>query len=270
MENKIYKLSDNDFISLVQSSLNVSEVLFKLGYSVRGNSWGFHQVRKRMTDLNLSGYDFRGKSPLKQNVKKINPEKLLCENSKHARKVLRSYIIKNNILPYKCAICGLTEWNGKTLSLELDHINGINDDNRIENLRFLCPNCHSQTDTYGARNSKITKSHYDIPDELRNKVYQMYLEFRSVKKVSKKLNVSPKAIKQILTETGLTKPNQRYVIQYDSNHNEVSRFGSIADCCRWLMNNNIVKTKLMKTCRNTLLRNINSLWNNYYFEILDA
>lgn len=270
MENKIYKLSDDDFISLVRSSLNVSEVLFKLGYSIRGNSWGFHQVKKRMTDLNLSGYDFKGKSPLKQTLKKINPEKLLCENSKHARKVLRSYIIKNNILPYKCAICGLTEWNGKTLSLELDHINGINDDNRIENLRFLCPNCHSQTDTYGAKNTHITESRYNISDELKDKIYQMYLETKSIKTVSKKLNISPKAIKQVLAETGLSKPNQRYVVQYDANHNEINRYGSIADCCRWLMENNVVKTKLMKTCRNTLLRNINSLWNNYYFEILDA
>lgn len=46
------------------------------------------------------------------------------------------------------------EWNNKALSLQLDHINGVNTDNRVENLRWLCPNCHSQTDTYGSKNKK--------------------------------------------------------------------------------------------------------------------
>jgi hypothetical protein len=46
------------------------------------------------------------------------------------------------------------EWNGQPLKLQLDHINGINDDNRLENLRFICPNCHSQTITYAGKNTK--------------------------------------------------------------------------------------------------------------------
>ena len=62
MENKIYKLTDREFIDLVKSSLNISEVLFKLGYTTVGNSWGYGQVKKRMQDLNLTGADFRGKS----------------------------------------------------------------------------------------------------------------------------------------------------------------------------------------------------------------
>jgi hypothetical protein len=49
---------------------------------------------------------------------------------------------------YCCAICGINEWCGQRLVLHLDHINGINNDNRLENLRLLCPNCHSQTPTY--------------------------------------------------------------------------------------------------------------------------
>ena len=156
MENKIYKLTDKEFLDLVKSSLNISEVLFKLGYTTVGNSWGYSQVKQRMQDLNLSGKDFRGKSAIANynEKKEIDASKLLCENSKHARNILRSYILRNKLLPYTCAICGITEWQGKTLSLELDHINGVNNDNRIENLRFLCPNCHSQTTTYGAKNKQ--------------------------------------------------------------------------------------------------------------------
>lgn len=53
--------------------------------------------------------------------------------------------------PYCCAWCGIAEWRGSALVLHLDHINGINNDNRLVNLRLLCPNCHSQTETYGRK-----------------------------------------------------------------------------------------------------------------------
>lgn len=270
MENKIYKLNDNEFIDLVKSSLNVSEVLFKLGYTTKGNSWGYAQVKKRMIDLNLSGKDFKGKLAITNKNEKIDKSKLFCENSKHARTVLRKTIIRENLLPYHCAICGVKEWNGKTLSLELDHINGINNDNRLENLRFLCPNCHSQTDTYGSRNQKITESFYEITEELKNLVISNYIELKNQKKVSELLNIKHNVVKQIISDAGLGKSNQKYVIQYDSNMQELNRFGSISECCEYLMSNNIITTKILKTCRNTLLRNINKFWNNYYFKIMDA
>lgn len=271
MENKIYKLTDREFIDLVKSSLNISEVLFKLGYTTIGNSWGYGQVKKRMQDLNLTGADFRGKSSLvnKSKSEELKPEDLFVENCKHQRHNLRVYIIRHNILPYKCAICGITEWNGKTLSLELDHINGINNDNRLENLRFLCPNCHSQTVTYGARNKQTTESKYELSDELKDKISSEYILLKSKKKVADKLGIALKAVTQALSELGMGKHNQKYVIQYNSEHKEIKRFGCIAECCKYLMDNNFVKTKLLKTCRATLNRNLNTLWKGYYFELLD-
>ena len=73
--------------------------------------------------------------------------------SAHAtRASVRKTIIREKLIPYECSKCGINEWNGKMLSLHLDHINGVNNDHRLENLRFLCPNCHSQTETYTGRN----------------------------------------------------------------------------------------------------------------------
>jgi len=66
---------------------------------------------------------------------------------------VRKYLLNNDIMEYQCTECGLgDEWNGKLLTLELDHINGIKEDNRLENLRFLCPNCHTQTSTHRGAN----------------------------------------------------------------------------------------------------------------------
>lgn len=65
---------------------------------------------------------------------------------------LKQRLLKARFKESRCEICGITEWQGKPLSLQLHHINGDGHDNRLENLELLCANCHSQTDTYGGRN----------------------------------------------------------------------------------------------------------------------
>ena len=154
-----------------------------------------------MKELNLSTLDFRKKSTLLEinNQNKLTQEELFCKNSKHPRTVLRRTIINEKLIPYKCAICGIVEWNGKNISLELDHINGENNDNKLENLRFLCPNCHSQTITYGSKNKKIIETEYEITEELKNKVISKYIELKNQKKVSEDLNIKLKIVKEIIT-----------------------------------------------------------------------
>jgi hypothetical protein len=70
------------------------------------------------------------------------------------RRHLRRRLEQAGLLQNLCAECGITTWRGRPLALELHHINGDGKDNRLENLALLCPNCHSQTDSWGGRNSR--------------------------------------------------------------------------------------------------------------------
>lgn len=271
MENKIYKLSDEQFVELLKKSSTISEVLFKLGYTTKGNSWGYSQIKRRMTDLNLDYSIFKGKSYLaNKKPDKISEQDILRENCKHQRTVLRRYIIKNNLIPYKCAICGCTEWQGKTLSLELDHINGINNDNRLENLRFLCPNCHSQTSTYGSRNQQLNESKYDISDELRTMVENKYKEVKNIKQVSSILGIRRCVVTKIVNESGQKHSNQKYVIRYDKDWNELKRYGSLIETAKDLIESGEVKTKRIKTCTRTIMYNKDNFWLNSHWKILDG
>lgn len=82
-------------------------------------------------------------------------EEILIKDSKYSnRQSLKKKLIKFSLMEDVCAVCGCPPiWNGKPLVLQLDHINGVGDDNRIENLRIICPNCHTQTDTFCTKNN---------------------------------------------------------------------------------------------------------------------
>ena len=70
-------------------------------------------------------------------------------------KTLKRYL--SDVKGYHCEVCSISEWNGQSISLHVDHIDGNSDNNFPSNIRFLCPNCHSQTETFSGRNKKNTK-----------------------------------------------------------------------------------------------------------------
>ena len=81
-------------------------------------------------------------------------EEVFTENSTYSVSRLKNRLINGGYRQCMCERCHRTEWEGETIPLEVHHINGIHNDNRIENLQLLCPNCHAQTDNYCAKNKR--------------------------------------------------------------------------------------------------------------------
>jgi len=83
---------------------------------------------------------------------------VLIEGSQYGRYSLKKRLFKHGMLRNECYTCGMGPvWHGKPISLQLDHINGVNNDHRLDNLRILCPNCHTQTKNYGGKATKGIK-----------------------------------------------------------------------------------------------------------------
>ena len=136
------------------------------------------------------------------NRNKIPNDKIFIETSLASRHEIKKRLITDNLIKYVCRDCGCTgEWNKKKLILQLEHINGVNNDCRIHNLCFLCPNCHSQTDTFAGRNAKKYKVKKECKprpqkfivkkDELFKLVYE-----KPITHIGKQFKVSDNAIRK--------------------------------------------------------------------------
>lgn len=144
-------VSDGEFEEFVRVANKVSDVTRLVGYSPSRKSDGV--VSARIKRMGLSTKHFKNWNALAS----VPTRELLVVGSARNNQTLKKRILSEGLIKNECKVCGnIGEWNGGVLVLQLDHINGNNSDNRMENLRFLCPNCHSQTATYGGRNNKVS------------------------------------------------------------------------------------------------------------------
>ncbi len=147
--------TDEQLIVAVPTACNLKEAIEALGLIATGGN--YLTVRKRIEALGLDCSHFEWSQTVAgaNNRNRYSLDQILVVDSPFTNSWdLRKRLVKDGLLKEECSRCGLTEWLGQSITLELDHVNGERTDNRIENLRILCPNCHSLTPTYrGKKNA---------------------------------------------------------------------------------------------------------------------
>jgi Zn finger protein HypA/HybF involved in hydrogenase expression len=146
--------SDSDLHRAARAASSMAGTLRALGLRAAGAN--YESINRSIKRLSIDTTHWTGKGHLKG---RANPWarrapiiEILKRDTFYQSNKLRKRLLKENILPARCAFCGLDEWLGEKIPLELDHIDGCRENNSLGNLRLLCPNCHSRTPTYRGRN----------------------------------------------------------------------------------------------------------------------
>lgn len=159
----MWKITKEELEFVIKNSLSFKEAIIKLGIDYVGSS---PTTLKKVLSYHNIDYSVISNSKIPgKKQEKIELSRILTENSNYNRTNLKTRLLKEGLLENKCSVCGLGEiWNCKKINHQIDHINGIRNDNRISNLRMVCPNCHSQTETFAG---KRLKKNFPAPDGWR-------------------------------------------------------------------------------------------------------
>lgn len=151
---------------IVESSISLAGVIRRLGLKATGGNYRMIAAKIRLLKIPTDHFKGQGwargeTASSNSTIAKLTAQKAMPDETvfvENSPAIYGQRVIKRMLRigwKYECAVCHLSEWRGKLLSLQLDHLNGVNNDNRLENLRLLSPNCHSQTPTYCRRKSAV-------------------------------------------------------------------------------------------------------------------
>jgi hypothetical protein len=161
--------SDWDLFFAVSGSRSIAQVLSCLGLKPAGSN--YKTVQRRIKELGFDTSHLGGQAwskGLRIPRKPVIPLKeILIVGSTFQSHKLKRRLVQSGLKEHRCERCGLSQWNERPIPLELHHLNGRNDDNRLFNLNLLCANCHAQTDTYRARNKRKEAGRPPYPNRQR-------------------------------------------------------------------------------------------------------
>ena len=169
--------SREEISEIVKTSYSNREVARKLGYAVDGGGT-MASLKKMYIELNLDTSHFKGQGWNKENY---NYDTFSNGTKKKNGKTTQAPLIK--LRGRKCECCGLTEWLGQPINLEIHHIDGNRSNNSLENLQLLCPNCHSYTPTFTKKNTNVSILEEDFVQALQ--------ESRSIRQALLLLDLNP-------------------------------------------------------------------------------
>ena len=162
------QIDDDTFAELAKDAANMADLIRKTGRSNVSSS--FVDIKNRIIRLRVDTSHFKNSTASKKNGKwrtaKLTADEVFVKGRRGRRRekatTLKSMMLQSGF-NYAYNECGVSDsYNGKPIALQIDHINGDSTDNAKVNLRFLCPNCHSQTDNFGHKNIKSKTNPYKI------------------------------------------------------------------------------------------------------------
>jgi len=157
----VWILNKKEIQELLNNSNSFVEVLEKIGLDAHSGNHRTLKERIKQDSLDIKELEKRRKDRIGQfSIKnKIPLDEIMVENSSYGTNHLKKRILDEKMLDYACEKCKNNgNWLGNKLVLQLEHKNGNSKDHRLDNLCFLCPNCHTQTSTYAGKNSSLKKS----------------------------------------------------------------------------------------------------------------
>lgn len=239
-----YSWNLNDVEQAVVNSINFTEVLEKLNIPRQGNN--SKTLRKILDENNIDYSHFTGRARF-YTTNYVPVEQYLSNTKKIHSSKLKEKLLKEGLINNCCSICGLTEWNNKPLILQLHHIDGDHNNNNLNNLQLLCPNCHSQTENYcGSANKNIVKYYCkDCGKEIKkNSIYCSVCAAKYRRKV-----VRPE-LSQLIQDFKVLKSYTQVGLKYNVSDNTIRKWVAYYGLPKNIKNLNLYISKI-KICENS-------------------